>query len=146
MGGKKDKEASVLKTLEIAKKIWNDGQVLRRIREKQGLTREDLARTADIPLSRVAAYERRLGQCSNFWLLLHDLREFKIDYNLIDDDDYMDEVMDPKKDDKKNHGPKGKRDPWYGYPKGKFQRWAHRKYIEKLSDKEREKPRPRERH
>lgn len=128
----------------VATRIAKNGGQLRRIREHFGLSRQEFAKRANISLDKVARYERPGPVVGNFWLFCNDLQSFFIDPRLIHDWDYLDGLLDPDPHDMLKGGSIGERDNWYQYsgPKfAKFRRWAHRKYIEKMSDDERKKPR-----
>ncbi len=131
---------------ELAIKLWKDGARLHRVRESLGAKIEEWASRANINVDDLRAYEREGEIRGNFWMFCIHLQSF-IDPRLLDDPDRLEGLLGPDQSDKLRGGRITRRDKWYGYggkKHEKFRRWAHRKYIEKLSDHEREKQRSRE--
>ena len=128
----------------FALRLWKDGAQLQRIRETLAISKADFAARAGISVQKLNAYERPGPVAGNFWLFCHDLRKVFIDPRLWNDPDYVDEFLEPDEDDQLKGGKESDRDNWFewsGDKFKKFRRWAHRKYIEKLPDAERRKPR-----
>jgi hypothetical protein len=128
---------------EFALRLSKDGRLLRRIRERSGSSKTQVAKKAKIAVSKLTSYERPGPVRGNFWLFCHHLRSFNIDPRLIDDPDYLDQFLDPDKGDQMEGGKIRERDNRYefgGEKDRRFRRWAHREKIEKMSDTERQKP------
>lgn len=135
-----DSDEDVRGFFDFAFWLWKDGTRLKAIREELGLTKKVFAEQAGISVRKLDGYERPGEMAGNLWLFCHDLRQLVIHYP-----DEWKKQRKAKKDRMKGGGI-GDRDNWYEWsgPKlRKFRRWAHRKYIEKMSDDERQQPRTR---
>ncbi len=110
----------------FALKLWNDGNQLRLIREKLGLSKTEFAKKAGITIQRLNGYERCGQMAGNFWLFCSDLQTVSLDPRFWDDPDHWAKFLHD--DDDLMGGP----DNRFGKPK-KFWRWAEDEKKDEMS-------------
>jgi transcriptional regulator with XRE-family HTH domain len=113
---------------EVVDNIWFYGPHLRYLRLIHGLTQTTLAARARVPVSAIAAIEREAKGARRLSVILRVAVHLRIDPRRLDDEEYIEPLVDRKKDDRKKYGKLRRRDKRCGWPDD-FWEWFHQYVV-----------------
>lgn len=128
---------------QLANTLAENGSLLKRLREKLGISKVEFASQAKISIQRLSAYERPGPIAGDFWSFCRDLSNISIDPRLGDAPEYLERFLKPDPQAPFKGGSKRRRDKWFEWSSKEFRPfrdWVHREKLKELPDGERGKP------